>query len=1015
MVGAGQRLTVSLFLLLVLSCAFAAAQSPRPPPRSNSSTPADPAVIDLSEDQIAFARRLMDACDDNGGGSNCCSSRLVLSYVKGVAFVRDCFEAYQGIGCYEGLFNPNSTLRTKESRSQYELVPPGFFSPAGFDCLLGCTKGSYCPSYTTNLRFELPETEEAESLFFDCATRREANEGANVTTYCCSESRLPPFIPFGPRVDGEDFCVSATSIDFPCPAGFYCPLPTEKIECPAGSYCPIGSTAPRDCLFSSSCSAGTARQTFNPLGLLIAAAGVFVLAIALLRLLHKEHHRRNVLIPRAVESKTSIGGKTQEDAPLGHNFALGLRFAGVSARVKQRHILQNCTGVIRPGRLTAVMGNSGSGKSSLLNVLSGRAHYAKTTGELQLLGLPPNAAPNRSFFGYVPQEDIFHRHLTVFEILMYQAELRLPVGWAHDQKIRLVHEQLKLLRLDHIQHVVVGGEGDARSAISGGQARRLSMGMEMVSGPSLLFLDEPTSGLDAKASFDVMEALRRELKGGTLTAVAVIHQPRVEIFDMFDDLILMGEGGHLIYCGPAGAEAVAFIESMGHRMDPRANPADFIVDSLNVGTTHDDEGEDSELKEVLPRSSVDSSRRRSSSSNLSRPLSTSRLMHCAPAPGMESAESIEVLSGGEFDNSFAVEAIIEETALGVDCNPERPRTAHAQVDLSSHNKHRTPGGTLARSRVTHARSHAASRRGSSQSASPRASCSNLLQKEDSDISMVPATSEELAYIPLEHPSLFVELRIQITRSIALLLHNKLEVLVDHLYFLSACLLLGAITLAPEFINLPASYGMMCLITGAMGIAPFLRVFTRAERAYWREVACGVRPLPHLLAGMLVDQLRILTLALVGAGVLYSTYAPLVSWRIFFAMMWAFLFCIAGQAYFVSAAVSKSVNNITGIALIAIQVLLCGSAPDLATLDNIAVMGPVLYSISAGKWLVEGLILEERDASPDVLLYSYDELLTFWGFHRNHGAATSIIVLVAMGIAWRGLACVVFLWLRRSQL
>ena len=143
------------------------------------------------------------------------------------------------------------------------------------------------------------------------------------------------------------------------------------------------------------------------------------------------------------------------------------------------------------GKVTAIMGPSGAGKTTFLNLMSGKID--RTGGTLKVNGVETEWTRFRNVIGFVPQEDIMLRELTVEENVTHSALMRLPTGWSHEKKLARVDEVLESLEIDHIRDYVVGDE--KRRGISGGERKRVNIAMEMVTKPSLLCLDEPTSGL----------------------------------------------------------------------------------------------------------------------------------------------------------------------------------------------------------------------------------------------------------------------------------------------------------------------------------------------------------------------------------------------------------------------------------------------------------------------------------------------------------------------------------------
>ena len=150
--------------------------------------------------------------------------------------------------------------------------------------------------------------------------------------------------------------------------------------------------------------------------------------------------------------------------------------------------------------------------------------------------------------------------------------MRLPRTWDLARKKEFVRATLSILGLEEIRHSRIGDE--TVRGISGGQRKRVNIGLELVADPTVLFLDEPTSGLDSTSSLETCDALSKIASLG-VTVVTVIHQPRYEIFTSFDDVLLLGKGGRAVYLGPS-TRALAHFEAHGVMCPPRVNPADFM-------------------------------------------------------------------------------------------------------------------------------------------------------------------------------------------------------------------------------------------------------------------------------------------------------------------------------------------------------------------------------------------------------------------------------------------------------
>ncbi|KAL8130618.1 hypothetical protein V2J09_019773 [Rumex salicifolius] len=243
---------------------------------------------------------------------------------------------------------------------------------------------------------------------------------------------------------------------------------------------------------------------------------------------------------------------------------------------KQKYFLRNLNGRITPGRIAAVMGPSGAGKTSFLTALAGKTIGCTTSGLILINGVKESIHSYRKIVGFVPQDDIVHGDLTVEENLWFSATCRLSADLPKEDKILVLERVIENLGLQEIRDSLVGTV--EKRGISGGQRKRVNVGLELVMEPSLLFLDEPTSGLDSSSSRLLLQALRHEAQAGVNIAM-VVHQPSYSLFQMFDDLVLLAKGGLMAYQGPI-SRVEEYFESMGIKVPDRINPPDFYIDIL---------------------------------------------------------------------------------------------------------------------------------------------------------------------------------------------------------------------------------------------------------------------------------------------------------------------------------------------------------------------------------------------------------------------------------------------------
>ncbi|KAB5553301.1 hypothetical protein DKX38_010612 [Salix brachista] len=220
-------------------------------------------------------------------------------------------------------------------------------------------------------------------------------------------------------------------------------------------------------------------------------------------------------------------------------------------------LLKGVSGAFRPGVLTTLMGVSGAGKTTLMDVLSGRKTGGYIDGRINISGYPKNQKTFARISGYCEQTDIHSPHVTVYESLVYSAWLRLSPDVDSETRKMFIEEVMELVELNPLKEALVGLHGV--DGLSTEQRKRLTIAVELVANPSIIFMDEPTSGLDARAAAIVMRAVRNTVDTGR-TVVCTIHQPSIDIFDAFDELFLLKRGGEEIYVGPVGRHAFHLIK-----------------------------------------------------------------------------------------------------------------------------------------------------------------------------------------------------------------------------------------------------------------------------------------------------------------------------------------------------------------------------------------------------------------------------------------------------------------------
>eukprot|EP00359_Climacostomum_virens_P005847 CAMPEP_0204901990 /NCGR_PEP_ID=MMETSP1397-20131031/3404_1 /ASSEMBLY_ACC=CAM_ASM_000891 /TAXON_ID=49980 /ORGANISM="Climacostomum Climacostomum virens, Strain Stock W-24" /LENGTH=605 /DNA_ID=CAMNT_0052070429 /DNA_START=798 /DNA_END=2612 /DNA_ORIENTATION=- len=256
------------------------------------------------------------------------------------------------------------------------------------------------------------------------------------------------------------------------------------------------------------------------------------------------------------------------------------------------NILKDITGYAEPGELLVIMGTSGAGKSTLLSVLNGWVKPNKTreiSGSIKANGVPINEIKFGKISGNVLQDDILLANMTVRECLQFSADLR--TSFTSEEKEALVDKLLEDLRLKKVEHSRIGS-AEVRG-ISGGEKKRVCIGIELIVNPSVLFLDEPTSGLDSFTALAIMKLIKEQAKLGR-TVICTLHQPSSEIVELIDSLIVMTDG-HIIYHNTP-VKIRGWFEKLGFPFPEYGNPIDFL---LHICTKDDERFETREQKNTM--------------------------------------------------------------------------------------------------------------------------------------------------------------------------------------------------------------------------------------------------------------------------------------------------------------------------------------------------------------------------------------------------------------------------------
>eukprot|EP00536_Pseudo-nitzschia_multiseries_P010652 jgi/Psemu1/326112/estExt_fgenesh1_pg.C_3330013 len=304
----------------------------------------------------------------------------------------------------------------------------------------------------------------------------------------------------------------------------------------------------------------------------------------------------------------SIGGKRALDPELGKNgknnvtiLASGLYWNNLSVQTAEgAFLLRNFCGRVENGHICGILGPSGAGKSTTLSAFGGTISprsRLQVNGEILYYDETTETAEPLTVQGgrvaWMQQKDNFFDMLTVKETLQLAAFLELPQYTERQrrERVKSIMESLGLVKLENRKI----GDSANHSGLSGGEKRRLSLALELVSMPKLFLADEPSSGLDSTMSKKVVGLIQKLVRQRNIPCIVSLHQPRSSIFKMLDSLILLAPGGHVCYHGKA-SEAVSYFARVGFRCPEQTNPAEFLLDLVSIDSEDPRQANEDQLR-----------------------------------------------------------------------------------------------------------------------------------------------------------------------------------------------------------------------------------------------------------------------------------------------------------------------------------------------------------------------------------------------------------------------------------
>ncbi|CAN1160887.1 ABC transporter G family member STR [Linum perenne] len=278
----------------------------------------------------------------------------------------------------------------------------------------------------------------------------------------------------------------------------------------------------------------------------------------------------------SLESLLVMDNKTIHTKTRKSDDESGLVFKNLSYSVMKKYLLNDISGYGVKGEIMAIIGPSGAGKSTLLDALAGRIARGSLEGSVKMDGKVVTTSYMKMISSYVMQEDQLFPKLTVFETFLFAAEVRLPPTVSRVEKKNRVHELISQLGLTNVTHTYIGEKSG--KGVSGGERRRVSIGIDIIHNPLLLFLDEPTSGLDSANAYSVVENVKGIARGGSIVMMTV-HQPSYRIQLLLDRIAVLARG-RLIYMDTPTA-LPDYLSRFGRPVPDNENSIEYLLEIIN--------------------------------------------------------------------------------------------------------------------------------------------------------------------------------------------------------------------------------------------------------------------------------------------------------------------------------------------------------------------------------------------------------------------------------------------------
>ncbi|PRP78516.1 abc transporter family protein [Planoprotostelium fungivorum] len=865
--------------------------------------------------------------------------------------------------------------------------PNTSLSKKGYGLL--CPEGNYCPE--SSIMKPIP-----------CETETH-------TTFCPSGSHAPQLCP-----DGKNCYTPYSAED--CHLGDVCLTgsPVEKV-CPKGFYCRFDFTVPRPCGPLALCPEGTSKAleflALLPTSVIVLAIVGWVIFVRLepflaarrpaattIPVLTSEGISHQAIQPdmgKDVDSDDEFS-EISESQLMKSEYPIDIHVSDVGYTIGTRPIITGVSGSFQRGKLSAIMGPSGCGKSTLMSILCGRV--GQTNGEILINGTQVRMSKLKTSMGFVPQSEIMLRTLTVWETIYFYARIKTTRGARYARLLST--EIIEILGLTKVQHTVLGDE--KVRGISGGELKRVSIGIEMVGQPSILFLDEPTTGLDSTVALQIVTYLKK-IASLNITVICVIHQPRAEIFKLFDNVLLLSGNGKPSYFGPT-RKAKQYFTRLGYSCKKEANVADFLLDVAS--------GKSSRMISTDRRT-------RTKGKNREQRGTTSLTLEERGKYVQDMFVDSKNMSLGDLWSGLTSDAYKEkfktikekgqrQSHMDLPHDDEKERSGNSIENSTSSygtaslsNSNYSRNSSLGRSDHSKKKSHHGGSDSSSDSDFKNSDVETIIETGMAEPEIIlRASANKVA------PA-FIQWYWFMYRSLKHQLRTPIDTIVSLILFSLVGLAIGMPARSTDVTGgeEPRSNYITCTVlygigVGLISVQSSLRVFGPEQLILWRESRSGINRAAYFLAKN-IAQLPFLLVAPLCASAFYTLLTPTLCplWY-FYSLIFCMVYAASGFGYLVSTTFPPENGLMIGILYPLIAGIFAGARPELGLVArDYGLAGSILVVISYGRWHLESLFVYELQQSQSTeksqllnrFLYSYE---TIW---------RGPLIMLAIGTALRILA------------